>query len=196
MPCHASQTFLSNTKDDLTGSFTKNKKMTNKTFIYIIILELLCFPTFTQAQTTMTISNGQMVMVGNNLVFENANLVNNATVDAQDGTILFKGSTNDVTVSGTSATTFNNLKIDKTSNTLSLVSDININNQLEMISGYFDLDSCDVTLGTTNGTIVGENSTTYIIASDSGEIIKVIALNAPSANNPGIWALKLHRFKI
>ena len=42
-----------------------------------------------------------------------------------------------------------------------------------------------MTLGTANGTIVGENVTTYIIASGGGEIIKTLNLNAPNEVNPG-----------
>lgn len=144
-----------------------------------------------KGQTILTISSGKMVMTGNNLVLENANLVNHGTVDAQDGTVIFKGNINNATISSDSATNFYNIEIDKTTNTVSLLSDIQVNATVEMTSGYFDLDSCDLTLGTTNGTIVGESSTAYITASDSGEIVKVLTLTTPSSLNPGNMGIEI-----
>lgn len=157
----------------------------------LIILICISISTFVKAQTILTVSSGHLVITGNNLVLSNSNLVNNATIDAQSGTVLFNGSTNDVTISGTSSTTFNNLKIDKTSNKVSLSTSTNVDNELEMVSGFLDLVSSDVTLGTDNGTIVGENSTTYIIASSTGEIIKVLSLNVPTSNNPGNMGVEI-----
>lgn len=141
---------------------------------------------FLNAQTYMNINGGNMVMVGSNLVLQNTNLTNNGSIDAQDGIIKFSGDTYNATIDGTPVlTNFSNLEIDKTNMLVSLAIDIYVDKDMEMVSGFLDLDSNTLTLGTTNGTIVGETSSSYIMASDSGEIIKSLSLNQPMAAIPG-----------
>jgi hypothetical protein len=131
-------------------------------------------------------------MIGSNLVLENTNLKNNGTLDAQAGTVILSGNSYNATIDGTPTTTnLNNLQIDKTSMTVSLAIDISIESEMEMISGFFDLGNNNLTLGTTSGTIVGETSSTYITASNDGEIIKTISLNQPSAESPGNMGVEI-----
>jgi len=144
------------------------------------------------AQTYMNVADGNIVITGANFVLENANLINDGTIDAQGGTITFSGNTNDATISGTSdSTIFNNLQIDKTSKIVTLSTDIDINNEIEMVDGILDLNNNILTLGETNGTIVGENSSTYITSTGSGEISKTMILNQPSTEIPGNMGIEI-----
>lgn len=148
--------------------------------------------TFLNAQTYMNINGGNLVITGSNLVLENANLTNNGTIDAQDGIITLSGNTYNTTIDGTPiSTNFNNLQIDKTSKIVNLEIDIYVDKNMEMVSGFLDLDSNNLTLGTTNGTLIGENANTYITASDSGEIIKSLSLNQPTSETPGNLGIEI-----
>ncbi|MEL7251639.1 MAG: hypothetical protein AAFO03_24660 [Bacteroidota bacterium] len=173
---------------DIKAVFQKDNVMNIKAFIMLLAVGA---SVLSHAQSYLTINGGQVVMTGNVVVLENTNFVNDATFEAQDGTVIFKGSDNSNSISGTNATAFNNLTVDKSSETLWLASDIEVDKELEMVSGIFDLDSCYVTLGTDFGILIGEDSTTYIMASDSGEIIKVLALDAPNSANPGNMGIEI-----
>lgn len=84
---------------------------------------------------------------------------NNGTFTAGSYTVNFTGTSNQ-SIQGTSTTTFNNIKINNTSE-LNADVDFNVNGNLEFVSGNLDLQNSTVSLGTT-GTIVNETETNRV----------------------------------
>jgi hypothetical protein len=92
----------------------------------------------------------------------------------------------DATIEGSGTTQLNHLVIDKsTSKKVTLAKNIQVNSNLQMDNGILDLASYTLTLGTTNGTIVGEDANNYITANSTGIIQKTATLGIPNFDNPG-----------
>lgn len=91
----------------------------------------------------------------------------------------------DSEISGSLSTNFYNLAVEKLGDQVRLKQAIQVDNELQMLSGPLDLNGYDLTLGSTDGTIVGESSESYIYGYVGGEIIKATTLDAPSDENPG-----------
>jgi hypothetical protein len=77
------------------------------------------------------------------------------------------------------------LEIDKSANAAQLEKSIGVENELTMTSGNLDLNGHDLTLGNSNGSIVGESTTSRILGPAGGELVRVANLNAPASANPG-----------
>ncbi|MEO1435811.1 MAG: hypothetical protein AAFV80_09770 [Bacteroidota bacterium] len=155
-----------------------------------MLLLLFCLGLIPYAfgQNTLKISDGNLKTVGNTfLVLNNTQWVNNGTFDAGTGTVALKGSGTNLqsAISGDSLTTFYNLQLNKSSNGAQLNRSATVNNQLQMTAGNLTLNNNNLTLGTANGTIIGESETSRVTGTTGGVITKTITLNAPSNLNPG-----------
>lgn len=116
-------------------------------FINILFLTSFCL----NAQTTLKIAqNAQLKMIGNaNLVLKNSNLENNGNFNATNGTVKITGdaASENSTISGTTATEFYNLEIDKSANDAVLGNHITVANHLMLTNGCLDIVDYDVSIG-------------------------------------------------
>ncbi|MEL6277229.1 MAG: hypothetical protein AAFU03_19165, partial [Bacteroidota bacterium] len=155
-------------------------------FLFGVLLSVFCWPMV--AQNTFTITGNNLKLTGSSsLVLNNTQFVNNGSFDAGTGTVVIAGNGTDVqsAISGTSATTFYNLEINKSSNGSQLQRAIQVDNELRMTLGNLDLNNNDLTLGTANGIIIGESETSHITGASGGVVQKTVTLNAPTNINPG-----------
>ena len=146
------------------------------------------------AQNSFKVVGGNVKVTDNvAIILKDCQLQNNGTFNATNGTVELKGTGTKVQseIGGTGTSTFHNLKINKSANDAQLGQSIIVNNQLEMAGGIFDLQANNLTLGTTNGTLIGESETTHITSTATGSIIKAINLNAPNAVNGGNLGIEI-----
>lgn len=146
------------------------------------------------AQNSFKISGGTVKVTDNvAIILKDCQLQNNGILTATNGTVEIKGTATKAQseIGGTGASTFHNLKINKAANDVQLGHSIIVNNQMELASGKLDLQANTLTLGMTNGTLVGESETTHITSSSTGSIIKVVDLDAPNAQDPGNLGIEI-----
>ena len=154
----------------------------------ILTIIILTIAHYSVAQNNFKIIGGNVKVVGNtDLVLKNTQFTNDGTFSAGAGTFHITGDGTDAqsAIGGSSTTTFYNLKINKSSNGSQLNQQIQVDNELQMITGNLDLNNNDLQLGSSNGLITGESTSSYIHGSSGGEVIKTIDLNAPNDENPG-----------
>ena len=148
------------------------------------LASLLLLAHSVNSQLTIT-PGAQWVNSGNvTVVLHNMDLINDGTFSAGNSIMKFTGASMNM-ISGSSATTFYILDLAKTGNNkISLLSDINVIQQFNFISGILDLDQKNLTLDST-AFLNNENENSRIISSDSGKVIITLNLNAPDNANPG-----------
>src|SRR5438045_4062530 len=151
---------------------------------YFVLYEilLLSLPGFGQ----ITISSGaQWVNNGNvTVLIQNMDMANNGSFKAGTSIMKFLGNT-DNTIGGSSPTTFYQVEISKgPNNKIILLSNINVDNQVNFTSGFLDLNQKNLTLASA-ATLNNENENTHIIASNGGEAIITLDAGAPLALNAG-----------
>lgn len=152
----------------------------------LILLLFIIFQTISFAQNSLKITGGYVVQTSGNLVLKNTKLDNQANLTVSYGTInLIEDSGDDQGLGGTGTTVIQNVDLDLNSKSVLLTGDVTVNGQVIFTKGKFDLNGNDLTLGTANGEIIGENSSNYFTGSSGGEITKTVVLNAPSAESPG-----------
>lgn len=154
----------------------------------ILVLLMTLSSSLGFGQHVLKIQNGHLKMSGStSLVLKDARLVNNSSFTAATGTVHLTGSAVDShsAIAGDSATTFYNLKINKSSNGAQLEKEAQVNNELQMASGNLNLNGHDLTLGNTSGTITGESATSRVVGPNGGELLKTSDLNSPNNVNPG-----------
>ena len=155
----------------------------------IILLQIFTsFSLLLSAQYSFIIEGGAVTISDSvHIILKDGQLQNNGNFTASKGTVSMQGtsSTSQSEIGGTGTYNFYNLEINKSANDVQLATDITVNNQIEMTSGNLDLLTNTLTLETTNGTIIGENETTQVTSTSTGQIIKTVDLNLPSAVNPG-----------
>ena len=156
-----------------------------KNIILTIGLALILVTAFAQ-NTNLQVTGGYLnVSNATYIKLENANLTNNGNLTATNGTITMTGN-QDATIGGNGTTQLYQLTIDKSnSKKTTLGKSILVNNNLNMNNGLLDLAIYTLTLGTANGTIVGEDANSYITASSTGIIQKTVTLGIPNYDNPG-----------
>ncbi|MEO1260025.1 MAG: T9SS type A sorting domain-containing protein [Bacteroidota bacterium] len=110
--------------------------------------------------------------------------LNNGTFLPGTSTVKMTGGTN-TEIIGTAPTTFYNLTMEKSTNEVVLEQNIQVDNELQMVSNHLNLNGHDLTLGNSNGTIEGESASTYIYCNNGGEVIKTAPLDSPFDVNPG-----------
>jgi len=145
---------------------------------------LLCIsllPLFSAAQL---INNGATIVMtpGTALTLNNISFQNDGVFNQTGGTVAFTGATPTV-VNGNSVPAFYDIDFNKPGGTLSLQTDITINNGLLFIGGLLDLNGRVISLGT-NGLLANESENSHIMGT-SGYVQITQLLNAPSAINPG-----------
>ena len=163
-------------------------------FNTFLILFFCLLSTIGTAQNTFKIMSGNVNITDNvAIVLKDCQLQNNGTLAATNGVVEVKGTGTKVQseIGGTGTTTFHNLKINKSINDAQLGANITVNNQVEMATGKLDLQANTLTLGTANGTIIGETETTHITTTSTGNIIKTINLNAPNGVNSGNMGIEI-----
>lgn len=138
------------------------------------------------ANAQLQITNGaEIKMSGTSLLtLQDMNLVNDGTFNQTEGTVHFSGNTN-TSISGSQSVRFNMLELAKgTNNRLLLQRNINVDNQINFITGYLDLNGFNTLLSPV-ALLTGELETSRITATTGGYIEITNTLNAPSAANPG-----------
>lgn len=142
----------------------------------LINLWLALLPLCLWGQTILRIEGGFLSITDDvDIVLNNAKWVNNATVNASNGTVHFTGDAAEANtaIDGTSSTDFYKLTINKTSNNVLLNTDATVQNQLALQGGKLDLQTNDLTLG--NSSILTQTATTnFIKTSDSGVVKRQI----------------------
>ena len=144
----------------------------------------ICMVHLLQAQ--LTIQNGTYWKVSGNTytVLNDVDLVNNGNLVMDDGFFKFTGGNNTV-ISGNQPTTFTDIILEKNAvNKVMLQRNINIENRLTFVSGFFDLNNFDIALSK-NGLLIGENENSRVIGANGGKIKISDFLTAPVAVNPG-----------
>ncbi|MEM6317385.1 MAG: 3-coathanger stack domain-containing protein [Bacteroidota bacterium] len=162
----------------------------------IILFTLLAVFRFTEgiAQNSFKITGGNVKITDDvAIVLKDCQLKNNGTLTATNGALEIRGTATKAQseIGGTGTSIFHNLKINKASNDAQLGHSITVNNQMEMVSGKLDLRTHTLTLGTANGTLIGESEIAHITATSTGRIIKTFDLNAPSNQNPGNLGIEI-----
>jgi hypothetical protein len=125
-----------------------------------LLLPLL-FPS--PAFSQITVGSGYQFVNKGNIVLNNLGITNNGTFTDAAGTITFTGTANS-TIGGTgTTTTFNNLTINKTINTVGLVlnNNVTLNGTLTLTTGDFDVYNKTLTLGS-SATISGESNDNWL----------------------------------
>ena len=130
---------------------------------------------------TIVVSGSTTIMVQDGGFHNNGNFV------AGLGTVVISGTaaTNISAIGGSSATAFNHLIINKTSNEAGLSGNISVDGNLTMQAGNLDMNLFNIDLGSGPGKIMNENNAARIMGAGGGNIIKTINLNAPVSVNPG-----------
>jgi len=153
-----------------------------KKLFIIIILFIACRLSVAQ----VVIQPGALVKTTNNvqIIFNNINVINNdISSDFSSSIITCKGA-NNALLNGTGKWVIKKLIVDKKAAKLSLGAAIQINKQLQLLSGTLDLNGQTLTLSS-GATLEGENETARIIGPGGGMIQTTVSLNIPSSQNPG-----------
>lgn len=150
----------------------------------IIIVSILFTNLRLNAQLQIT-NDAEIKMTGAAILsLQDIDLINNGTFNQTEGTVRFTGNSN-TNISGTQSTRFFNLQIAKgTNNRLLLQRNINTGNQIEFVTGYFDLNAFNIQLDP-SALLINENENSRITGTTGGYIEIINTLNAPSSVNPG-----------
>lgn len=134
------------------------------------------FSTAVLGQNTLKIEGGHLVQTGGNIVLNDAQFENDGTFTATDGTVNITGTESDAnsSIGGTSSTTFNNLKIDKSTNNATLENHVQVANTLTLTSGHLDIQTSNLTIANT-GTISGATSNSHIKTSSTGTLVQEVS---------------------
>ncbi len=151
--------------------------------IYLaIIVSLVCF---VNAYTQLN-NNGASIKstTGSYIVLQDINFINKGSFTQTAGIVKMTGGNNN-TISGTVKPHFFNLAINKTvGKEVQLLTDFNVSNEIQFISGLLNLNNRNIfLLGT--AILKGEVETSRIIGSTGGYIEIKAILNVPVAANPG-----------
>jgi Secretion system C-terminal sorting domain len=100
------------------------------------------------SQGTLKINGANLVTSGSvNIVLDNTNWQNDGTFTPSSSTVHIKGNTAQAqsSIGGTSATTFNNLTVNKSANNAQLGQNVGVSNTLALTQGCLDVASYDLT---------------------------------------------------
>ncbi|MEL7249600.1 MAG: hypothetical protein AAFO03_14325 [Bacteroidota bacterium] len=157
-----------------------------KHHIFLILLLASLGTAYTQTQ--IVLSNGEVQVSGNTqIVLHNTQWINNATFTPGQSTVVMSGDATDAqsAISGTTATTFYNLEMNKSANGAQLQQNVQVDNELIMTSGNLNLNGDTCTLGTANGTLVNETEDSRVTGTTGGILRKTLDISAPNSENPG-----------
>jgi hypothetical protein len=153
-----------------------------KKLLIITIIFIAC----TQTKAQVLIQSGALIKTNSNaqIVFDNINVTNNdASSDFSSAIVTFKGATNTL-LNGTGKWVIRKLVVDKKTGELDLGAALQVNNQVQLLTGRLDLNGKILTL-LSGATLEGENETTRIVGPTGGMIQTTVSLNAPASQNPG-----------
>ena len=106
-----------------------------------------------QAQGDLYISSGATFFTSGSSVvaLHNAKLTNNGTLNANNGTVVFRGNASNAnaSINGTGSSSFKNLTINKTANGVRLNQNILVSGDLTLTAGGMELSAGNVNFGTT-----------------------------------------------
>ncbi|OAQ37958.1 hypothetical protein A5893_16440 [Pedobacter psychrophilus] len=155
---------------------------------YIGLILIILSPFFTKGQIKIANNTNLVISNGANLVIDNLSLINGTTAISGDGKLILSGLSPDNTIMTNGS--IKNLSINKSGGvSVKLLSSVDLNGTIELVSGKLDLNGYNLDLGT-NGQLLGETETSFITGS-SGFIIRQATLNAPSSTNPGNLGLSI-----
>jgi hypothetical protein len=149
-------------------------------------------PGVSRAQGIVVGPGARMVLTGSNLhLVNNGSLVNHGTITSAVGsTVHIGGDGFHSEIGGSGTTSLHHLLIDKFVDDASLMGNINVAGNLELITGNLILDGHTLNLGTT-GVIINESSANMLSGYNGGEITRQATVNAPNAFNPGNIGLEI-----
>jgi len=165
-----------------------------KTNTFLSCLLFMTGPVLLSAQGIKIQSGAQLVQNGNvKLVLNNSGLTNNGTFIPGTGAVVFSGNgaLTSSFITGSSATAFYDLELNKSVNGMQLGQHISVNHLLRFTSGdSLFLNTYSIDLGST-GELTGETGTKRITGRTGGYIQATRVLNAPVAVNPGNMGLQI-----
>lgn len=145
----------------------------------ITTLVVCCILITLQAQDTQFYINGGSVTTsgGVKIVLNDVKFVNDGTFTAGDSQVEFIG-TSSSTIGGTSATTFHDLKINKTSTDLQLEQNATVENEVDLASGKLVLGDYDLTMGNAASFSSNISETQYVQTNASGSLIRQVSTSS------------------
>lgn len=157
--------------------------------VFLILISQINF--IAEAQGNLTIDEGTVLSIskGSTFTLQNAGLVNHGTIEASKSRFQLVAD-RDLAISG-SPIKLSSLSIEVYNHRVTLNTSIEIEEELELVAGIFDLGSQDLTLGEGSGRISGENNEHRITASAGGEIVKFAELINPNQSNPGNLGIEI-----
>src|SRR6266496_5095502 len=152
-----------------------------KKYLLLYKILFLSLPGFAQLKIT---SGARIVTSGNAVItIQDLDLNNDGIFTPGTGKVKFTG-VNGNYIGGSATTTFNELEIAKTNNTLVLFSDVTVNGRVNFSSGMIDLNQKIMTLGA-NAILNNENENSRITGLKGGEVVISTNMNKPKNLNPG-----------
>lgn len=154
-----------------------------KRIILYLCLILVALKAYDQ---NITVSSGTLsVGVATTLTLQETSLTNNGEFIGSNGSIISTYASDNMTIGGVNTPQFYTLI---THGNIDLETEVQINGNMVLNSGIFNLNNSNLKL---NGQIIGENNSTRIFTSGSGEIIKVADLEANQKNTLGNMGLEV-----
>jgi Secretion system C-terminal sorting domain len=154
-----------------------------KKYIFKTTFVLLAHISFAQG---IFISNGGTIHTDGNatICIENGSFINDGTFNANGSTMTFQGNASSAnsSIGGATQTVFNNIVVNKNTNSLQLNQSIKVNGNLTFTLGGVELKAGDIDFGTT-GSLQNETELNKVFGT-GGKLIATAALNAPTSINP------------
>ena len=139
------------------------------------------------AQGSFTTTNGASVRIsgGAYLKLHNTQWHNDGTFSAGAGAVEFSGNQpGGAYLGGFMPDIFRHLRINRSAGTVALLKNALVTGNMTFSNGLFNLNGFNVTLAQPGAVLTGENETSRVFSSSTGELQLVAALNAPAAVNP------------
>lgn len=156
------------------------------------LIFLICFLNNALGQGNLMIDEGTVLSIesGSTFTLQNADLINYGDLTTENSTLHLQAYEKDITLEGIPFS-LTNLSLDARDRKVYLVTEMEVREELRLISGVLDLGSAELTLGETSGRIMGETNQNRVSASEGGEIIKIAELNNPNRVNPGNLGIEI-----
>ena len=168
---------------------------TSKKYFGCLFGLLLSLQILTTKGQGLLISSGSRLVVNGSakIAIQNAGFTNNGIFTAGNGSVIFTGdaATTKAYIGGSSVTGFYDLTLNKSVNGIILSSNINVDNNINFISGdSLFLNDHIINLGTT-GMLVGERNSSRITGLTGGYIQRTEFLSAGVPADPGNLGIEI-----
>jgi gliding motility-associated-like protein len=156
--------------------------------ITLFILSLFVVNTiFTQV---FTISSGTVSMgASSTLTLEETSLSNNGSFKGKNGSVINAKTSDKISLKGSNPIQFHTLNAQ---GNIDLETDLSLEGNLILNSGLMNLNNSELYLG---GQLIGENNSKYIYTEGTGEIVKIIDLEANQKSDLGFIGLEVTAFE-